>query len=736
MLKNADFKVVYSTGEDEPAEFFLDALLESTSFDLGLGYFSSSGFRALSIGFAYFIKRNGQMRIIINNILSPEDKNAIERGLISDPDELIEKKIIDDIIKLEQTLSGADRHFFNCISWLIATKKLEIIAIVPRNNSIGIAHQKFGIFQDEAGDEIAFSGSVNFSSYAMFNNIETLSCYKSWTGEHNETVRQEYFKTLFEKIWNGVSQVVKIIPIEKVKTSLVKMFPISNIQELIEAEQKLIDEQVSSTLPVSLNFKLAELRSRLQPEIKEKPDFPVGNRPRNYQLEAYENWVKSNYVGFFEMATGTGKTITALNCALELYKKEGKYQILILVPTLPLADQWISEASSFGFSNIIVANSKSKNWVETALREINKSFIEDFSYCIISTYQTFNMDKFQSIINRLDSATIFIADEAHNLGTLRSQLNYPTKFTRRIGLSATPERHFDEQGTDALLSFFNAKEKPTFSLDMQEAIDKGFLCQYYYYPKIVKLTDSELEEYKTISRRLLKYFNKKSGGFEDNPIVTSLLLRRKRIIQKAERKLDVLRGCLNEILQSHKELKYTLVYVPEGKPTEFDQDDERLINEYSSVIANEYHLTQHQFIGLTKNRSDILQRFAAGKIAVLTAMKCLDEGVDVKRTEAAIFCASTSNPRQFIQRRGRILRIHPDKKYAYIYDMIVVPDVNDKYFDDTLWMEKNILAGELKRVYEFASMAINKYQALKTLEEVANQYDIDIFSTQISGTWQ
>jgi superfamily II DNA or RNA helicase len=736
MLRNTDFKVVYSSGEDEPAEFFLDALLESKSFDLGLGYFSSSGFRALSIGFAYFISRNnGKMRIIINDVLSPEDKSAIEKGLISKPEDLIESKIIEDIIRLEQILSGSDRHFFNCISWLIATKRLEMIAIAPKNNSIGIAHQKFGIFRDEGENKVAFSGSANFSSNAMFNNIESLSCYKSWTGEFNENARLTYFELLFNKIWKGDSEVIKIIPLEKVKTSLLEKFPVSNIQELIDAEQVLINESAGSTVSVSLHLKLEELRAKLQSDKENTPAFPKDSKPRDYQVEAFYNWQKSDFVGFFEMATGTGKTITALNCALELYKQEGKYQILILVPTLPLADQWVSEALSFRFSNIIVANSKNKNWVETVLHEINKNFIENFSYCIITTYQTFNMEKFQSVINRLDKTTLFIADEAHNLGTVRSQGNFPHKFMRRIGLSATPERHFDEQGTDALLSFFNAKEKPTFRLDMLEAIDKGFLCQYYYYPKIVTLTETELEEYKEISKKLLRYFDKRGGGFQDNPIVASLMLKRKRIIQKAQNKLDVFRSCLNELLELRSTLKYTLVYVPEGRPTAFDDADQRLINEYSEVISTEYHLSQHQYIGVTKNRTDVLNRFSSGKIGILTAMKCLDEGVDVKRTEIAIFCASTSNPRQFIQRRGRILRVHPDKKFSYIYDMIVVPDISSKYFDDSLSMEKNILAGELKRVYEFASMSINKYQALKTLEEVANQYKIDIFSTQISGSW-
>src|SRR5687767_8882014 len=149
MLKEVEYKVVYSSGEDEPMEFFVDSLMESSSFDLGLGFFSSSGFRALSLGFAYFINRGGVMRILINNILSAEDKEAILKGYSSSPDQLIEERIIGDLTKLYEVLSKQDKHFFNCLSWLIATKKVDFKAIVPTDNNIGIAHQKFGIFADE-----------------------------------------------------------------------------------------------------------------------------------------------------------------------------------------------------------------------------------------------------------------------------------------------------------------------------------------------------------------------------------------------------------------------------------------------------------------------------------------------------------------------------------------------------------------------------------------------------------
>lgn len=731
MLKEIEYKVVYSTGEDEPAEFFVDSLMESSSFDLGLGFFSSSGFRALSLGFAYFISHGGKMRILINDVLSPEDKDAILKGYSASPEQIIEEKIIKDLTKLYEVLSGHDKHFFNCISWLIATKKVEFKAIVPLDNYVGIAHQKFGIFHDEAKSKVAFSGSANFSSNALFNNIETLSCYKSWTGERSETERVTYFENLFEKFWDGKSDRVRIIPLDRINTVIRDKFPVNSLSEILNEEANIIEDLKPHRMPPSLSFKLSEIEKRIRGE-KDEPKFPQGHSPFPYQLKALENWKDSGMIGFFEMATGTGKTITSLNCALELYREENKIKILILVPSISLADQWAEEANSFNFKNIIVANSKHNRWAEDVVAAINKSQLLDNSFVIVTTYATFALEKFQSVINRLGDDVLFIADEAHNFGTKRMIELYPTKFKRRIGLSATPKRHFDDEGTSAILAFFNAIEKPTFKLDMAEAIEKGFLCEYFYFPKSVTLTKDELDEYKEISKKLLKYFDSGTKRFADNTMVSMLLQQRKRIIHKAENKKDCLRECLREIVTAQGEIKYTLVYVPEGVDDSVDELDRKLIDEYSHIVSNEFKANQHQFIGGTENRGDILKRFAQGRLQVLTAMKCLDEGVDVKRTETAIFCSSTGNPRQFIQRRGRILRLHKDKKNATIYDMIVIPDISEIRGDANIAMEKSILNAELRRVYEFASLAKNKYQALRTLQDIAEQFDIDIFSTEIS----
>lgn len=445
---------------------------------------------------------------------------------------------------------------------------------------------------------------------------------------------------------------------------------------------------------------------------------------RNYQEEAFMKWRDNNFMGLFEMATGTGKTITALNCAKYLLDKEDKVNLIILVPTLDLASQWTEETQKILLRNIILANSKNKNWYKEALIAVHGQMMS--SYCIITTYATFLTKRFYSLVQKMSSDTILIADEVHNFGTAAHIGLYPQHICRRLGLSATPNRHFDEEGTKAILKYFHAEEGPTFQFSMADAIEQGYLCEYYYHPILVSLSEEELIKYKSISKKLLKYFNK-GDNFLDNPAVAALLLKRKRIIHSASGKFEVFRRILNE-LTKRENLKYVLVYVPEGNDKKADKEDQKLINIFSEIITTEFGLSQYQFIGVTKNREWILEQFSKGKIAVLTSMKCLDEGVDVRRAEIAIFCSSTGNPRQFIQRRGRILRTHPDKKYATIYDMIVVPALINQYFEDTLQMEKSILQGELKRVYEFSGLALNHYQALQTLEKVALEFDLDIYS--------
>jgi len=302
-------------------------------------------------------------------------------------------------------------------------------------------------------------------------------------------------------------------------------------------------------------------------------------------------------------------------------------------------------------------------------------------------------------------------------------------FDKRIGLSATPKRIYDGEGTEAMNEFFSDQPPYIYSFSMEEAIAKGILCQYDYYPHLVELSEAELDEYKEITKKLIKFFDTETSSFKDADMATQLLMKRKRIIHKAENKISTFKAIAKDEFKKRGNLKYTFVYVPEGVDNN-SIDDEKMIQQYNqAVMQTNNQIRVSSFTGESDDRSFVLNAFEKGQIDVLTAMKCLDEGVDIPRAELAIFCSSTGNPRQFIQRRGRILRQHIDKKNAVIHDLVVIPkmDSNDIQ-NDSYNMERSQVENELRRVADFAFMARNQYEAIESVNKICTYYDLNLFS--------
>ncbi len=746
----------YQTNTEwEPVGFFSEALCNATSFDLMLGFFSSSAINVLSYGFASFIYNGGKMRMIINDILSSDDVNAITMAHSGDDLPFFNLK---DLEQLSYTLNKRDKHFFECLAWLIRNDRIEI-KIVRMVNGSGIAHTKCGTFSDGL-NSIGFEGSVNFSLSAFMHNKESLGVYCDWNGSA-DIGRINSIQKSFDCAFNGYDKDIEFVETVDLKGYTHNQSKPKGLEELLDDELSLIESAEKKEVPETVKVALNKTKSKVRQAIERikgiekgkesEPRFPYPTGPRPYQQQAFENW-KPNQQGLFAMATGTGKTLTSLNCLLEIYKRKGYYKAIILVPTLTLVDQWEEECNKFHFSNIIKVCSKNKGW-KSELEAIR--FQEDFnfsekepSYIIIATYASFaREDIFKdltSISDKISKKLLLIADEAHNMGSPRI-LNHLSgiKYKRRIGLSATPERQFDDIGNNALRKFFGSESINgyTFEFSMQEAIDQGFLCRYFYYPHVVKLTNKEMSEYMKISLQLAKFYNYDNESFPgSSDILMRLLLKRKRIVHKAKNKEDIFDTILREWYHDKGSLKYTLVYVPEGSRPDDDNADlydleesipnddytESLINRYTNLVqAISPTTTVKKFISGTGDRSQILDNFASGKLEVLTSMKCLDEGVDVPRSELAIFCASTGNPRQFIQRRGRILRNHPDKKRAVIHDLVVVPEISS--VSENFKMERSLLASELKRVRDFAQMSENADFAFEELKNVLDYYDLSLF---------
>ena len=732
----------YRPGEfNSPEKFFNDCLENSKEFDLQLGYFSSATISVLADGFATFISNGGRMRLVINHIVSEEDKKAIIKGVHGG---IIDCFDLTNFEALRQTFDEYQQQFFECLAFLIYDKRIDIRIIKPRNKK-GIAHTKSGQFRD-ADSTTSFTGSANFTISGLFNNMEEITIFRSDSIDKMVQKRIASQREEFDAIMNGKKRNIEYLSPHNLVSAVMSNFGDKDIEELLDVEKKL--RQVKREKNIRERQQQIDIACE---EIKDiEPRFPFPSGPREYQKQAYENWKVNGQKGLFAMATGTGKTLTSLNCLLNIYKKFHFYKALILVPTITLVEQWEAECQKFNFKHIIKVSSKNPNWKSEVdaikLKEDFNVADEEPSFIIIATYASFARESiFRELVGFSKSTCrqlLLIADEAHNMGAGRilDRLG-GVKFLRRIGLSATPKRQFDDTGNYAIMDFFGCHDGYTFEYDMQEAIDNGFLCRYRYYPHLVRLNDFEMAEYMRISLQLAKFFNAESESFpKSDDILMRLLLKRKRIIHKAKNKETIFREIIHNRYAEKGNLKYTLVYVPEGaKPDDntsdmFDtvetvaDDDysENLIDVYTQIVQDVSKTTTvKKFTSAVKGRNEILDKYAKGEIEVLTSMKCLDEGVDVPRSEMAVFCASTGNPRQFIQRRGRILRKHPDKHLAIIHDLVVAPEINSSM--ENYNMERSLLRGELNRVRDFAVLSENADYAYTELEDILTYYNLPLF---------
>lgn len=706
-----------------PLEFYETAIPKAITMDMVLGYFSSNSIRTLCMGFAEFIYNGGILRIVTNHELSEVDKsNLLINTDIENQDTVL--NIFSDIELLKDELGPYGQHFFDCLKYLLAKGRLTLQPVMHK--PIAMSHYKKIILFD-GDNHLYVHGSANFTSAGIIKNGESFTVDKSW-GSETEVFRIKEEIKNFELIFNRNHASYIYLQPEDVIGIIKKLGNSQTEIELLEQSLNLRDTQIIPS-KVKEVYDIREEEFRLKVErLKNQPRFPFNSSPRDYQIQAYNNWTKNGYTGLFAMATGTGKTITALNCALNEYNEFGAYHFLIIVPSKALMYQWESELKLFNFNNILKVGG-GNNW-QNELADYSSNYKYDIkpNLAIIAIIDSFISPKFQKSYKILQRSFLFIADEAHNLGA--SNIKDVLKTIdplKRIGLSATPKRIYDPEGTDFLNNFFRDQEPYCYSFTMERALKEGRLTNYYYYPKVVVLDADEQEDYYKISKELLKYFDFENGKFKDSPMVEILLLERKRIIHKARRKIN----CFGEILTQLKDsgkLKYVFTYVPEGITFESNLEGEKLIHQYIRE-AHEFDksLRLTSYTSNDSDHSDSLKAFSKGEIDIVFAMKMLDEGIDVPRTEVGVFASSTGNPRQYIQRRGRLLRTHKDKAFATIYDMIVAPQSISN--DPSLYkIEQNLMNAELIRVAYFASLSMNFKDTKYALNDLCIKYNLDIDS--------
>ena len=442
------------------------------------------------------------------------------------------------------------------------------------------------------------------------------------------------------------------------------------------------------------------------------PVLPTDLNLRTYQHQAVANWLENKGRGTLKMATGSGKTIIALAIAVELYQQIGLQVLLIVCPYRNLVTQWSRECQKFNLKPI-VAMTRVDNWQGEMSNQLYNLTNNSQSFLtIITTNSTLIGEGFQSQLKYFPAKTLIVGDEAHNLGSARLESSLPRNIGLRLALSATPERQYDEWGTEALLDYFGDIIQPEFTL--ADAIAQGALAHYLYYPVFVELTAPEAVEYARLTQRI-GWSLSENSSFTDNDTLTSLLTKRSRLIATAANKLT----CLRELMASRLNTSHTLFYCGDG----YLDSDTRQIDAVTHILGKElgYRVNTYTTDTSLEERDRLRRQFESGELQGLVAIRCLDEGIDIPAIKTAIILASSSNPRQFIQRRGRILRPHPGKKQAVLFDTIVIPPTLDR---ETWEVERNLLRKELQRFLTFAELADNAEQAIAQLLSLQEQYQL------------
>jgi DNA phosphorothioation system restriction enzyme len=451
--------------------------------------------------------------------------------------------------------------------------------------------------------------------------------------------------------------------------------------------------------------------------------MPLSLCLRSYQRQAINNWFANNGRGTLKMATGSGKTITALAIACELYQQIGLQVLLVVCPYRHLVTQWARECEKFNLQPIL-AFENLRSWQSQLSTQIYNLHSGSQSFVtVITTNSTLISEGLQSHLKYLPAKTLIIGDEAHNLGAPRLEESLPRRVGLRLALSATPERYFDDDGTQSLLGYFGEVLQPEFTL--KDAIAQNALVHYLYYPVLVELTEAESLAYLKLTKKIgrsLLYRDRENGeivDLENQEDIKSLLIQRARLIGTAENKLVALR----ELMQNRRETTHTLFYCSDGSQEIGKRSSLRQLKAVARMLGGEldYRVSTYTAQTPLEEREILRQQFESGELQGLVAIRCLDEGVDIPAIQTAVILASSGNPRQFIQRRGRVLRPHPSKERATIFDMIVLPPDLDR---DTIEVERNLLRKELRRFVEFADLADNAGEARMQLLSLQKRYGL------------
>lgn len=717
-FRSLKLKHSYSSEKDDLLEsFYVPVLGEAVSYKRITGYFSSSSFLTAAAGLTQFIKNNGHMQFILNVVLSDKDYDQIEKGT-QNPKEIIGNNLIHDLDTLEDECRN---DHVKVLGWLIAHGYLEVKIgyIKEKRTANELLHQKTGILTDRENNTLSFSGSNNESAYGWVYNSEKFKVFFSWEINNETFISQDVED--FEELWANRSIKTEVIPFpEAVKQrviSIAQREPI-DIGDLLLRIAKTQNHNNRCEVP-DAGF---QNRGRMLFETEQKYR---AIRLRNYQHEAIDAWHQNGCQGIFEMATGTGKTYTALGALKQLLKNEHKLVTVISVPFLHLANQWEQNLPKIGINSPIIhvssANTKWRDELKTKI--LNNRLDKERQFIILTTHDSLSSSSFIELMHDVKSPILLIGDEVHGLGAVTRLEALLPLYTYRLGLSATPERYFDELGTQELMQFFG---KVVYTFDLHKAIneinpDTGetYLTPYEYHPIFVELTQDDMDAYSILSGQIAILCNKKNKSKSEQLTLEQKLRERQDILKNTCTKYPAFRELISELAKDN-EIKQTLVYCSPQQIETVQQllRNQRGIVQHRFTSKEDATRRQENYCGLTE-REYLLDKFAKGDYDVLVAIRCLDEGVDVPATRNAILMCSSGNPKEYIQRRGRVLRRAPGKKKAVIYDITAVPTTIDGRYAH---VDTKMLESQIKRLEEFAKDAMNQEDVERDIFEIRRKY--------------
>lgn len=660
-FKDLNVKHSYiSYGADNITSALINPALKYTKkYRRSVGFFSSSVLEPILDGVSALVKNKGTIQLIASPQLSEDDAAAINLGYEH------RKKYICDAFEdsFAKSLEKFDDDQLRLLAELIARGFLDIKLAVTKDT--GIYHDKLGIMEDTEGNIIVFYGSPNSSMTAYRKNYEKIRVVKSWTPGDAESIQDEIEE--FDSLWNEKNPYVDVFEYTKGAAA--------NIIKTIQNRE---------------------------PSQKKKEAIEL----RDYQKEAIDAWVENGYHGFYVMATGTGKTWTAIYSAKRLVETH-RGMIVICAPYKHLVKQWAEDVTkAFPEAKIILISSENPTWENQLTKEIiAQQYNPERQIIAISTIASFYMDRFTSTIAKSKEDKLLIVDEAHRFTNHPDELHQTYKYM--LGLSATPFSGKSAAKGHELMKFFGGQ---VFSLPIEDALERKFLVPYYYHPIYVHATEEEEEGFRFQSKKIASCF--KNNKCINPDLLVKSLRARLRIISMAEEK----QTHLDEIIASMEGQDHFVVYCGDGRMYNDDGEELRHIQFVKQVLTDHsFRVSQFTATENMDERMRLVHSFNRGDISALAAIRCLDEGINIPSIESALILSSNDDYREFVQRRGRILRTYKTKQFAHIYDVIVLPST-----ETTGWA-----LIEFRRFKEYARLSINRDALLLELQDLIAQYGID-----------